>query len=452
MSLFRATALAAGVVTSILAGCGNGAPDVSRESASSAGAARLSRAKAAASRVGSPFAPARPRATAPIRADASKRRHHHGPFPGPPQVETSGATPMEAPRVVPVFYSGYTYQSQVESFLGKLGASAFWSALGEYGVKSLSITPSVIRTDAPPASPVPYTDLEQWLSDKITSGDPLLPALDDHTIYALFLPPGMQITNTPGQPVKNSCKDWGAYHSDIYLPSGAVIAYLAIPSCEGYLGYTGIDFITDAASHEIVEATTDPSRDVGGGYAAPNAEATDLAFAAEGGAGMELGDACEFQPNVGYVPADLGFRVQRFWSNESAAAWKDPCVPIAVDQPYFNVQPLIGGTEPVALTYAKGVTIQPGEEATIPLHLYSDRPTSAWTLSATEEPNPHLAPDPYNLLSFSFDRPTGKDGDIRYLTIKRAKPPAGVTPTFLRFAIHSTLGALTNTWWVIVGQ
>ena len=121
--------------------------------------------------------------------------------------------------------------------------------------------------------------------------------------------------------------------------------------------------------------------------------------------------------------------------------------------PYFSTaEPLPpDGTQAQDFGYSRGVSLEPGAEVTIPVALRSDAPIGEWQLSAEELPNPHLLPDVYNELSFSWDEASGKAGDVRYLTIKRAPPPDGGTPVFLRVAIQSTLGSVVHTNWLVVG-
>ena len=92
---------------------------------------------------------------------------------------------------------------------------------------------------------------------------------------------------------------------------------------------------------------------------------------------------------------------------------------------------------------------------TIPVRLFSDRPMGEWTLSAAERTD--LDGQASAMLSFSFDRAKGGDGDVRYLTITRAPIadggiayPSEAVP--LVFAITSSSGATSHQWIAIVGN
>jgi hypothetical protein len=213
---------------------------------------------------------------------------------------------------------------------------------------------------------------------------------------------------------------------------------------------TGINFLTFALSHEIAESATDPT---GSSWTSTNWAASAWATAGEGAIGAETADMCEFQPDVVYTEPRSGFEVTRIWSNAAAAAGHDPCSPLQPGEgPYFTADPMPpDGTQAAPFAYTSGVSIPPGGEATIPVVLRSDGPVGEWQLSAEEQPNPHLLPDVYDELSFSWDRSSGRAGDTRYLTIKRSPPPDGGGVVFLRVAINSTLGSVTHTSWLVVG-
>jgi len=368
--------------------------------------------------------------------------------PAPQLLAPFGPDVLGTPRIVPVFYAGDSMQAQIEDFTSRLGGSSFWAHASEYGVGAATSVASVILPQAPPArlsSEQVDAFVRAQIENPATSG---FPARTRGDIYVLLFPPETTITLQLAEGIGESCKQFGAYHSSTLLSTGEFAAYAVIPRCNGYLGLTGIDSVTSAISHEAIEAATDP---FGGGYVEPDWQGSGWSYAFEGGIGAEVADFCEFQSDVEVHDAELGFLVQRYYSNTAAAAFRDPCVP-APNRPYFNVLPIIGGMTAGPFAWAKGVAIPPGGQATIPLKLFSDAPTDAWELSTSEGGNPHLTPDPFHQLSFSFDNPRGKAGDVRYLTIKRSSLPPGVRPGPLPFSIVSTLGSVKNVWWVVVGQ
>jgi hypothetical protein len=462
MSVFRRTALIATVATPLFVGCGSehaSSSDAEAVLARSSSLRVLADAARATSFRKGKLDP--PKSSGRHTSAESKRSRGHDAQPSAPQIRSDGGPVLSNPRIVPVFYPDDPMISQKEAFLAKLAPSAYWKATtSEYGVGPATITAPVVQ---PAPAPATLTDdqIHTWLKQNLEAPGSPFPAPSGQEIYTLFFPPQTAVLLPDGNGgTWTGCQQFGSYHGAVTLPSGKSAAFAVVLSCNGYLdNLVGIDSITDAASHELIEAATDPYSTIGSAaYIDANWEASGWAYTAEGYGSAELGDICEFQPAVSVMNPELGFVVQRSWSNAAAAAGHDPCVPVLTsNQPYFNAQPLLGGASPDPSTdyWVKGLEIPPGGEATIPLRLFSDAPSDApkerWELSAAEEPNPHLKPDTFNQLSFSFDQPRGRDGDIRFLTIKRKPLPVGATLAPLRVAVISTLGSAQNVWWVSVG-
>ena len=380
----------------------------------------------------------------PWHAHAHEREKNasHHPAQGEAMAATTmGASVMAAPKVVPILFAGDPYDAQIRDFLSKLPGSTYWAAaVSEYGVGPVTVFPPYVPTGAPPT----YAGNGAWLQALLTNPPAGVPAPDNDTLYAFVFPPGW------GAEV-GACKSFGADHTWMTMPSGQQVAYTQNPICPGgYLGMPALTDATDALSHEIIETVTDP---FGYTYTSVNWPLSGWASAFEGSASAELGDLCEFQPDATYVDPQIGYAVQRIWSNRSQAAGHDPCLPYLPSRPvYFNTEALLDdGAQTYPYGYTKGVRIEPGHEKTIAVRLFADGPVKDWQLSADEEPNPHLNPDVYKELSFSWDETCGHAGDVRHLTIKRSPPPDGGTPVFLRVAITSTSGTTTNKSWLVVG-
>jgi hypothetical protein len=360
------------------------------------------------------------------------------------QVLSGGGPVMTAPKIVPILFPGDPYDTQVRDFLPKLASSSYWkAAVSEYGVGAATVLPPYVPTDPPPTS----DGTGDWLTGLLASPSSGLPPPDDNTVYAIVFPAGWDA-------VDGACVVFGADHFYAYMPSGQGVAYTQNPVCpNGYLGTTGVGQVTNALSHEIIESVTDPYVTA---YIYNDWAISGWGSAAEGGPFAELADVCEFQPDASYVDPQIGYLVQRIWSNASEAAGHDPCLPHLPTRPvYFNTEALLtDGTQIYPNGYTRGISIPPGREATIAVRLLADGPMPEWTLAADEEPNPHLSPDIYNELSFRWDDPHGRAGDVRHLTIHRAPNPddGGASPqVFLRVAITSTSGATINKSWLVVG-
>jgi hypothetical protein len=111
-------------------------------------------------------------------------------------------------------------------------------------------------------------DIPTELMAQINSGN--LPAPDANTVYMVHLPPGVSVSLTyPDNSVVTSCQDFCAYH---YYQGGivyGVLPDLSTPGCapaggrcnQGYGCCGNISAfvsLTTAASHELMEAITDP--------------------------------------------------------------------------------------------------------------------------------------------------------------------------------------------------
>jgi hypothetical protein len=380
--------------------------------------------------------------------------------PAPPQIRSAGEPVLTAPRVVPLLFAGDPLAGQIGDFASKLGPSAYWAAVtAEYGVGAATATPPVVLNEVPPPA-MTSDDVAAWLGAKLGAPGGALPAPDDETVYVVFYPATSLTQIGPFGSSIVTCPGPGALHDPLPLPSGATPKFVAVSRCASDPSLQGIDAVTAAATAALVATVTNPqtTSPLSFGYVDPDFDGS--AWNEVTGAVIpELPTFCAIQPHSSFKDAALGYTVPRSWSNASAQAGHDPCVP-APEGPYFVAAPVLhGGTEtwsplaPTATIYTLGVSLAPGESKTIELRLYSDAPTAEWTLSASELPS--SAGDPNGLLRFAFDEPRGRNGDVRRLTVSLAEAPDGGgvgSYTSASFAITSTLGADENVWWVGTGH
>jgi hypothetical protein len=331
----------------------------------------------------------------------------------------------------------------------------------EYGVTGATVATPVIVSDPAPTT-IDDSVIQTWIAGYLNdvaagidagadAGTSAWPAADENSIYIVFYPAATTVTiTTPGYPPAVSCTDFGAYHSEDPLNTGST-SYAVIPRCNGYLGQTGINFVTGAASHELLEASTDP-------FPTSNPAYDDTDFNGSGwelnAGGPEIGDLCKLEVNAFIVPAGFDYSVQRMWSDEHAAAGEEPCFPNVPDAgAYFTAFPDLEGVEIYPGYYTSGVNVEPGTSRTVNVYLASDAPTGgAWTVSATEQGSPQAPPDPDHLLSFTWDKTTGQNGDVLHLTITREPTPNTTSTHGLPLVISSTLGGETNSFWTMVGE
>jgi hypothetical protein len=176
-----------------------------------------------------------------------------------------------------------------------------------------------------------------------------------------------------------------------------------------------LDSLTTATSHEFVEAATDPYPFTNGAWQSVD----DPHFIWALMPGGELGDMCEY---VAAAPQRIvgQYVVQRTWSNKSAAAGHDPCVPVTAN-PYMSAAPvltenvMIDPQDGTPLHPSKGVQVTTGTSKTIEVDMFSDAPTADWTVVAIDAASLRGSAE----LNLTLDKSTGNNGDKLHLTIQR---------------------------------
>jgi len=367
-----------------------------------------------------------------------------------PVFENPGNAPVLAtPRVVPILYGADPQASVLQKFYAKLATSTYFaSGLGEYGVGKPTFAAPVILIGAAPAVMDDAT-AASWLVTQISSGT--VPAEDGNTVYALVYPSSTTVS-------------YGLLYSGIPSPlcgstseatqtsDGTNVPFTMTGLCEGNTGgLSDTDAETFGISSALSDAFTSPDWAFNPGY-------SDLSWS---GSGWLLFTG-SYTANVGSLcgtlihepttekPTDLGYLVPMIWSSQAALGGHDPCaVSSARRETYFNAAPDTAGAI-TAFGPLKGVILPPGSAVTIPVRLFSDGPIGSWTLGAAERSD--LIPDSFNLLSFSFDRASGTNGDVVHLTVKRAIAPDGSVAPDLGFEITSTRGTTVHEWLVAVGN
>ena len=367
----------------------------------------------------------------------------------PPVVDYFGGATLATPKVVPVYFGNDStaFTDQITTFLGKLASTTatYWlPAVKDYTIGALTIATPIQLSESPGASPLSDAAIQTWLAGKLNGSDPAWPAPDANTIYALFYPSGTTITL--GQGGGTSCSSFGGYHSNIQVGQKDV-AYAVLPRCSKFAGMSGIDAVTGPTSHELLEAATDPYPQDQTNTAWAQVDANHIIWEFVLGGG-EVGDMCAQNPDSFFKPTDIGFTVQRSWSNNSALAGHNPCQPSA-GLPYFNSMPVLNEKISVAggqLT-TKGVTIPVGQSKTIEVDLFSDANTGApWNVTAIDAATLQQQPAE---LSFSWDRTSGQNGQKLYLTVKVLKASQYGAESFI---IQSQLGTQTSLWIGLVGN
>jgi hypothetical protein len=366
-----------------------------------------------------------------------------------PFVQDFGGPTVAAPKIVPIFFEGElpSVIAQVTDFENKVGATMYWAAVtAEYGVAPAVALPVINVPEIQPST-VDDSTIQTWLGGKLNGNDPAYPPADGNTIYVLHYPAGTTITSNGAK----SCASFGGYHSDFALDAahGAQqVAYAVIPRCGNFDGLAGIDALTGAESHEIIEASTDPFPMVDPAYATIDDQHLFWERFLGGG---EVGDMCVGATDAFTKFSELPYTVQRTWSNASAKAGHDPCQPPLPGEVYFNATPVMADTIVTSIMgqslEVKGVKIPVGKSKTIDVQLFSDGDTGGpWTVEADDT---SAAAGSSPNLTLALDATQGQNGQTLHLTITVMTAAKHNTETFV---LKSTLGQQQNAWYGIVGN
>jgi hypothetical protein len=378
-----------------------------------------------------------------------------------PKVVSMGGPVLAAPRVSPVFFSGddATVTGPLTTFVDGLGTLAidgtpYWAAAtSEYGVGPLTALAAVELTETAPAA-IADSALKVWLAGLLDADDPALPTPDDDTLIALFYPASTTVTlDIPGSPDEVGCTDIGGYHSSTVLDAAhgkRNVAYAVLPRCPDLAPDVPVlDMTTFFASHELIEASTDPYPLVTPAYLLEDTGHLDWALAVGGG---EVADMCAaWLSSIVLTPSGDPF-VQRSWSNAAAAAGHDPCVPAPAGEVYFNSVPVLPDTIMLPTTppaEVVGVRIPVGMTKTIDVDLFSDGETiGPWSVAAQQLPLAVGTKSP-STLTLCLDASAGSNGQTLHLTLT-VSPEA--TEGFELFELTSTLGDQVTYWYGLVGN
>ena len=197
----------------------------------------------------------------------------------------------------------------MDLFLTRLVSGSLMDGLAQYGVNRGQFLTSTVESITEPNS-ITQDDLQNFLKVWISSGDlPAPVSMDDPgTLYFIFLPPGVTVTQSNGEV---SGVDFAAYHdyghyneSDL---SDSNLFWVVIPwptpvkvppAATDYDSLRAffknlVDNLTQYCGHELAEACSDRDQD---GYKDAD--------------GCEIGDVC-FGTKAKY----LGWKVEKYYSD-----------------------------------------------------------------------------------------------------------------------------------------
>ena len=221
----------------------------------------------------------------------------------PPKLTYRNGPLLTSVQVFTIFWGAEWNNAPQDALLPKLNeffdfilASQLIDQLAEYSVPNQKIARGLligtITLTAPaPGKTVDDAAIQALLQQQISAGT--LPATTSNTLYFVFLPPGVTVT----QGGSASCTVFCGYHDAIN--NSIFYAVMPYPSCAGCLGgIADFDALTSTTSHELCEAITDPIP--GQGWYDDN--------------NGEIGDICAWKTRtLG------GYTIQLEWSNNAGS-------------------------------------------------------------------------------------------------------------------------------------
>jgi hypothetical protein len=269
---------------------------------------------------------------------------------------------LRAPQIITLTFEGDDPEvvERLEAFGAMSVRSAWWGeASGGYCLGSDDcigegrVGPSIHFRRRLPAH-VRDVDIEALLEEEARTG--VLAGLGPESLVLVYLPPSVVLSDA----YSSRYCDGGprAFHRMLRAGAGS-FPFAVIPRCGGEAETTA------TASHEILEAATNPD---------PSAPGFRLDSAAFSAAGSEPVDVCTLLNLDRHRTVESGFRLQRAWSNREAARGRDPCVPGVPGRPYAALMPRSAA---VRLT-SEGAT------SSLLLDAASDGSISSWNVTAID--------------------------------------------------------------------
>jgi len=355
-----------------------------------------------------------------------------------PQIPDNGGPVVAAPKLVTITFAGYSQDATMKSFADWIVGSSWFTEVGhDYGVGAGTHVAHVVLQMTAPTSP---TDLDTQALIEQKIGDGTLPSpfdVDGGTdggggadagsgvaggyVYVLFYPQGTTAGGFLGG--GDTCADLGGgsfiggYHWE--TQSGAYhVPYAVVPTCSDASGVENASDLEASASHEIMEASTDPFPYTTTGYALT--DPSNPWTYTDG----EVADLCE-----GQTLQQNGFTVQRIWSNGAAAAGTAPCIPAPAGG-FYDVSPSPNTTQMVAA----------GASTTFTLTGFSTDPIPPWSLTAFAG---------YGTFTPTLQLSTSTIGNGQMATLKVTVPSTATSQGYASIFVSSSRGLNDFNYWPV---
>jgi hypothetical protein len=342
-----------------------------------------------------------------------------------PRIEYRGGPFLRRPRVTTVTFANDEPElvSRLEQFGSMIARSAWWRAVTE----GYCSAPDVCIEDGEAVPPVKLdaalplelhdTEIDALVLRAAGAGE--LGPIDENTLFVVYLPKGTALRNATTIYCTGKAR---AFHRSLAL-GGMRVPFAVVPRCGGEAE------LTASASHEILEATTNPFP-ADRGFAFPPGSSPS-GFSA---AGLEPVDPCGLVTRDDHRSYESGFVVQRAWSNRAAALGLDPCVPSKPAQSYVMLVPREPGVR-LART---------GETATLELIASTASGDHSWAISAYDLSG---AQDHERYVEVALDKTRVENGETVILSVKALKSNASRR---VIVALVSTIDERSSMWPLLV--
>jgi hypothetical protein len=344
-----------------------------------------------------------------------------------PRIQDRGGPFLRHPKLVTITFSNDDPElvARLEAFGSVIMHSDWWRAavdgycrgpvdcIGE----GSAAPPVRLRQTLPTA--LHDTDIDALLHREAQSGR--LGAIDDSTLWLVYLPGGVALSDATTRYCTGRAR---AFHRALEINRSRV-PFAVLPRCGDEAQLTG------SASHEILEATTNPFPAERGFAFLPGSAASGFTAA-----GLEPVDPCGLITLDSHRVTESGFVVQRAWSNRQASLGLDPCVPSRSDTPYVLLVP----REPaVRIAHV-------GDSAVLTLDASTAAGAGTWTVSAFDLSGQQ---DRERYLDVALDRSTVSAGESVTLSLRSLRKPASGRAIV---GLVSNLGASSTMWPLLVAM
>jgi hypothetical protein len=368
-------------------------------------------------------------------------------------ITNNGGPVLSAMQIVTITWTSDTNAATYEAYGDGIGASQYWHQINaEYGVgPAVSGAANHVHISTMPPTSMTDANIQTLIQTSVADATLNWPQPNHQILYAVYLPNGTDL-DLGGSACSQGI---GGYHDQI-TAGGMGVSYAVLPNCSGR-----VNSVLSAASHEFNEAATDPLPQSHPSWVGFDNDHISFEFFQE--LQDETGDACEFFRSSFYTDMETMFNypVQRQWSNASARAGHNPCVPVPSGA-FFNVTPFPADEDSIMVNLRaigagnhatkgfKGTLMTP---RTFAVGFYSDADTGGpWTLSST------IATSLFSSIGssvtngtadVSIDKTSGQNGEKAYITVT---PKTFNSMGVIYIELVSTLGTAKHYMPILIGQ